>query len=278
MNAPVSLDKLASETDAFLTDRIELSQRRMRRALAALEARIINLHARIKTDDAGNIRGPHWTLTQAQEMHAKTAALFEELYGNAAHLTVQEFQRVAKRVVDDLGRLDVPVEFNNTTKRTVKALQEQSYQAYHTLGLEAQNRIASAVYGAIVAGSDVATVTRQIQGAIRGHKDVRGRPLSVYTETYTQDAIMGAYRSLHIATAEQAGLTDYLYTGTIIKGSREWCQRHVGKVYSREEIEAMDAQTWDGKSGPPITNCGGYNCRHHWQGVRREWVEQAKAS
>ena len=52
----------------------------------------------------------------------------------------------------------------------------------------------------------------------------------------------------------------------------KFCHDNLGHVYNRAEIATMDNMSWHGKSGPPMTSCGGYNCRHHWQAVDPEWL------
>ncbi len=45
--------------------------------------------------------------------------------------------------------------------------------------------------------------------------------------------------------------------------SRAFCIARHGRVFTREEIQSW-THDWKGKSGPALTHCGGYNCRHHW--------------
>jgi hypothetical protein len=55
----------------------------------------------------------------------------------------------------------------------------------------------------------------------------------------------------------------YLYVGPIDGVVREWCLDHLGKVYTRDRIEAMD----NGQLPNPFLTAGGYNCRHSWLSV-----------
>ena len=45
---------------------------------------------------------------------------------------------------------------------------------------------------------------------------------------------------------------------------RPWCAEHLNKTYSIAEIKKMD----NGQGLPVWEFCGGYNCDHHWLGVR----------
>ena len=66
--------------------------------------------------------------------------------------------------------------------------------------------------------------------------------------------------------AEQAGLTKFKYTGSIIAGSRDFCIRNVGRTFTRAEAQSKwSKESWTGKkSGDPFVVRGGHNCRHFW--------------
>lgn len=267
------LASLAAGADKYLTDSVEDQQARLRRALKRLEARVVNLASTLHKDASGEVTGYKWTLAQAREFHREMAAAYESIYGVAASANIGEFQRIAGYVQNQFEAMGVPVAFGQVQKRTLAALAEQSYQVYHTLGAESQNRIAQAVYDSLLTGIEPAELNKRIAGAITGHQDVRGRPLTQYAELYAQDSTMGVYRAQHQATAEQAGLDHFLYTGTIVEGTRRFCREMLGRVLSRAEVIALESRSWDGKSGPALTHCGGYNCRHHWQAVDPEWLD-----
>lgn len=62
-----------------------------------------------------------------------------------------------------------------------------------------------------------------------------------------------------IENAQQAGITKYLYDGTIIATTRNFCLERVGKIFTLQELESMD----NGQGLPVIPSLGGYNCRHY---------------
>jgi hypothetical protein len=72
--------------------------------------------------------------------------------------------------------------------------------------------------------------------------------------------------------ADELGLTHYIYYGTIIRDSRDFCVEHVNKVFTEEEARELWQKEWEGKSGnDPFLDRGGYNCRHHWQPTSPDW-------
>jgi hypothetical protein len=66
--------------------------------------------------------------------------------------------------------------------------------------------------------------------------------------------------------AMKAGPDDvYAYVGPIDTKLRPFCRAHVGKVYTRDEIDALD----NGQLPNTFLTGGGYNCRHVWQAVSK---------
>ncbi len=55
----------------------------------------------------------------------------------------------------------------------------------------------------------------------------------------------------------------FFYVGPVDEKMREFCAEHVGKVYSRTAIDAMD----NGQLPNVMLTGGGYNCRHLWHRV-----------
>ncbi len=60
--------------------------------------------------------------------------------------------------------------------------------------------------------------------------------------------------------ASSAGITEFLYDGPRNPSSRGFCLKHLGNVYTIDEIKQMS----NGQGLPVITACGGYNCVHYW--------------
>ncbi len=61
--------------------------------------------------------------------------------------------------------------------------------------------------------------------------------------------------------------TPFLYLGPDDEKTRPFCRQHVGKVYTRERIDAME----NGQLPNVFLTGGGFNCRH-------TWIEVAKSS
>ncbi|MCP4645826.1 MAG: hypothetical protein GY851_35600 [bacterium] len=262
------------ETDAFLAAMVQTHQVRLRRSIVALERRIIAAAKNLRTDEYGNLRGPFWTLSEMTDLHRDMAVAYAETYNAAAHRNVAEYSRINTHITNQFGKLHIEAAFNRTDLVMARTLEDTDFTIYAGLGVDSRNRITQAVYNSVLIGAPFADLTTEIRGALRGHKDIRGRPLESYATVYAQDATMGYYRTMHLKKAEDAGLDHWLYVGDVIETTRKFCKRHVMKVYDAAKINELDKTEWGGKSGSLWTDAGGYNCRHHWHGVDPEWLEE----
>lgn len=84
------------------------------------------------------------------------------------------------------------------------------------------------------------------------------------------DAVIGYSRAVISESAEQRGYEHFQYIGPDDSANRPFCDRHVDKIYTREEIDALD----NGQIANVFLTGGGYRCRHHWRPVRPEWFSE----
>ena len=82
-------------------------------------------------------------------------------------------------------------------------------------------------------------------------------------KTEVDTTLMAYQRIVHLEKAKKAGIEKFLYVGPEDDITRQFCLEHVDKIYTREQIDAMD----NGTDLPVAIYCGGYNCRHHWRPV-----------
>lgn len=91
--------------------------------------------------------------------------------------------------------------------------------------------------------------------------------LERHWKTNSYDLFARIDRAANLVYADRLGLNYAIYSGTVKDTTRPWCEKHVNKVLSREEIDAWKGQMWAGKiqvGYDPYLDAGGFNCRHHW--------------
>ena len=116
-------------------------------------------------------------------------------------------------------------------------------------------------------GAEVDTAVSQLQ-TIYG-RDRLGDNLNRYATQIVQDSLMGFDGQFAKFRADELGLTSYVYYGSLVRDSRDFCVENANKIFTEEEIRQKWAEeTWQGKAqGDPFVVRGGYNCRHHFQPV-----------
>jgi len=273
MPTPEDVIKVAESSNKFLASSIENHQRRLMEAINQLEKNIIDMVKEFKTTN-GTLLGPRVNMKQAQRVHAQLKKLFDETYGVEARAVSSGFDQAVKYIKNELGELDIAADFTSVDMDIINTLKKNTWGTFNQFGLAAQERMVDQMYSAILGKASFSSLVTNFQGILSGHKDARGRPMSMYANLYANDAIMNFHNSVSMKKAEDAGIDLFLYYGNLIATSRQFCIDRVKKVFSKEVIDSWDDVDWGGKSGPAYRDRGGYNCRHHWVPVRKSWLKE----
>jgi len=96
--------------------------------------------------------------------------------------------------------------------------------------------------------------------------------------TVTTDLFQKYDRQINNTYATELKLNNAIYSGTVIETSRPFCIARNGKVFTRDEILSWKNLEFAGKpkNYNPVTDCGGYNCRHHLSWISDELAAELK--
>lgn len=97
---------------------------------------------------------------------------------------------------------------------------------------------------------------------IQGNEDKLGIFKRFY-RNYAYDVYSQVDRLNGFQYAERLQLNYAIYEGGLIETSRQFCKDRNGKVFSREEIMKWDLLEAKPPNYDPITDLGGYGCRHY---------------
>ena len=198
-------------------------------------------------------------------------------------VTIQQLKKIAFSQFENLA-----TEFTNTLAQEVyqstlvgkpitemvQTIRDKINGIYQQADTKKQKELVNFIQEQKIAGK---TNTEDFKTAVDELKQtygstVTGANLAVYSGQIVQDALMGFDGQFAKFRADELGLTHYVYYGTIIRDSRDFCVEHVNKVFTEEEARQLWQQEWQGKSGSdPFLDRGGYNCRHHWQPTSLDW-------
>lgn len=160
------------------------------------------------------------------------------------------------------GKREPDLEGLPTVARQVAAQSGQGHAArYHQLTAHHRRLLADSLVRSI-AGKQSPEQTREELEKTLGIVDWQAKQLF-------HDATQEFSREVNAAKAEAVDLKYFRYWGPLDGITRPFCRRHVGKVFTLDEINALDNRQTG--RGSVLIAAGGYNCRHHWRGVSVNW-------
>ena len=224
----------------------------------------------------GRLEGIKVNMKQAQQVHKKLVQDFATEYNIPVNDITGSFGSISDFVEDSYRYLGEASQFSQVAKHTLETLRDSQYEQFLRYGVEAQEAISEAMYNAVIAGEPFSSLLSTVQGILTGHEDRRGRPMILHAKQHAFDSVMNFNNQANLLKSSEIGIEHFLYVGNVITTTRQFCARRVEKIYTREQIEAWNDMDWAGKAGPAMTHRGGYNCRHHWRGVKPEWFDLEK--
>jgi hypothetical protein len=189
---------------------------------------------------------------------------------------ISNFDDINKFIVRSWKDLGETAKYTGIDRTMMEVLRTTSYDQFLVFGEDAVNRIAQGMYDSVIAGEKFSELVKTVRGVMVGHVDRAGRPMAQYARQAAFDTTMNYHNEVNLQKANDLGFNHYLYVGDIIKTTRPFCETRAGGVYTRGQITSWNRFNWQGKSGPAMTNRGGYNCRHHWRPVKPEWIPEGR--
>ena len=281
------------------------------KTIQRLEREVVSIASELPTRT-----GELYSTRLAIEIKPRLQQAIEELYLKPVQTFIKDYDKIAGVIVASYGKLPIPPEFKSITEADLAVIQQLkrlAFTNFQNLGNELANTLAGEVYQSTLVGRSfndmVQTIREKINGiyqfsdnkkaqqlveyisnnpdgaevdtAIDELKQVYGRNTQgdsfvKYASILVTDSIMGFDGQLAKFRADELGLGSYLYYGSIIKDSRDFCRKHTGKVYTEEQINQIWANdTAQGRDqGSPFIVRGGYNCRHSWQPIDPSWIDE----
>jgi hypothetical protein len=281
------------------------------KALQRLEQEVVNIALELP-----NKTGTLFNTRLAIEIRPKLQQAIEELYLKPVQTFINDYDKIAGTIVATYGKLPIPPEFKQITEAdlvTIQQLKKLAFTNFQNLGTEFTNTLAQEIYQSTLVGRSssqmVQTIRDKINGIYQYSDNVKAQQLVEYISNnpngaevataidelkqnygrtsqgdsfvkyatlVVQDSIMGFDGQFAKYRADEVGLTNYLYYGSLMKDSRDFCRKHAGKVYNEEQIAEIWANdTGQGRDqGSPFIVRGGYNCRHSWQPVDPSWIDE----
>lgn len=186
----------------------------------------------------------------------RTIQLSAEYY-KAQDIKASTVDAVAEKM--DFIKQSIGIDENG---KLIKGSYLDNLSKYESVKLKLQNYVVSS----ITTQKDLKSFTRGFKSLIEGKKRVDGA-MAGYYRTYAHDKFFEIDAVVNNFYAQNLGLEYFIYEGSLIESSREFCIKRAGKVFSVEETKTwkddptlVDQKTKD--SYNPLVERGRYNCRH----------------
>lgn len=289
----------------------EKQQELLIKSLQRLEADVVAQVSKLP-----NVDGVLFNTRLAIELRPKLKQAIEELYLTPVQTFINDYDKIAGNIIATYGKLPVPKEFKGIKEidlNVIQQLKRVSFAQFQNLGNEFIDTLASEVYQSTLVGRPIRDMIQTVKSKINGiyqqsdskkaqelvnyiannpngaevdtavsqlqtiyGRDRLGDNLNRYASQIVQDSLMGFDGQFAKFRADEIGLTSYVYFGSLVRDSRDFCVDHVDQVFTEEEIRDIWAnETWQGKAqGDPFVVRGGYNCRHSFQPINPNWVDE----
>jgi len=289
----------------------EKQQELLMKSLQRLEADVVAQVSKLP-----NVDGVLFNTRLAIELRPKLKQAIEELYLTPVQTFINDYDKIAGNIIATYGKLPVPKEFKGIKEidlNVIQQLKRVSFAQFQNLGNEFIDTLASEVYQSTLVGRPIRDMIQTVKSKINGiyqqsdskkaqelvnyiannpngaevdtavsqlqtiyGRDRLGDNLNRYASQIVQDSLMGFDGQFAKFRADEIGLTSYIYFGSLVRDSRDFCVEHVNQVFTEEEIRDIWAnETWQGKAqGDPFVVRGGYNCRHSFQPINPNWVDE----
>ena len=176
-----------------------------------------------------------------------------------------DFAPVLKQVDSILKEAGIANVISRADKSIITTLSLDSFNQMAALSDQYAFSISSKIYSSVIVGDSIEDLTLGVRQSLVGGVDKAGRPMAAHAKTIATTGYREADSVLMKAKAEEFEIEKFEYAGSLIKDSRKWCQDHVDKIYTLEEISEWGDRSWQGKKdGDPFVTRGGWNCRHSW--------------
>ena len=289
------------------------------------EERLLNVLYNLENDVVKEVtrasKGQLVSQRLAIQLQPKIRQAIQDNFLKEADILINdEYNKIAKEVLDNFGELKIPKKFKSLTEvdlQTINALKFQSFSGFEDIAERFLKVINDEVYQSAIAGRPFEDMVSNIRSHINGvykqsniteinelvdfvnenkfdvskkaqvdeairklhtqyASDRAGNNLRRYAGQIAHDSVMQFHGQFTVAKAKEAGIDKFAYTGTLVRDSREFCQRMLNRVLTEEQIrEIWNTQGWAGKStGDPFIVRGGYRCRHTWIPTIDETVDE----
>jgi len=234
--------------------------------------RVTALAAKLETDAQGNIvKNDDNLALAARSLATLRRSLTASGYHDAVADLVAGYKEQIPKIIASGKALNIPMELASSDKAELRTLQTEYLSEFEQIGDKAVRELKDAIYQNTLGGLPLDGLNKRLGFLIHG-KDKKGGTLKRYAKTYARTSLMGYDRHANAILSEATGLQNYTYLGPRDDITRPFCEKHINRVYTLDEIKKLD----NGQGLPVREYGGGWNCRHFWQVLPDDLAEDIR--
>lgn len=239
----------SDELIASLNDISDPHERRLAQAIISLRQRLTDQLAGLPLRD-----GVLFDLDAALALRAQLDGIVRSEFLEEIDAIIREYPdavELTQQFMAQFADFRVP-------QSVIGQLQNFSFTGHEQLANEFVEALYQQVYNNTLTGTPFSQSLNELNNLLDS-------TLARHSKTILHDALFEFSASVASASAAEAGIERFIYSGDIIDSTRDFCERHVDKEYTIDEIREIWSESWAGKKpGDPFRVRGGYNCRHYW--------------
>lgn len=138
-----------------------------------------------------------------------------------------------------------------------------------------KNKVVNNTVAAISGKVSISQFKEQMSVLVKGAPDAVGGQLQAQYRQFAYDTYAESDRTYGQLWADELKMTSFLYLGGVIKNTRQFCCERNGLIFTVEEAQKWKGLNFSGKPSfgyNPITQLGGYGCRHS-----NQWIDDEQA-
>jgi hypothetical protein len=239
----------SDELIANLNDISDPHERRLAQAIIALRQRLTDQLAGLPLRD-----GVLFDLDAALALRAQLDGVVRAEFLEEIDAIIREYPDAVELTRDFMSQF---ADFR-VPQSVIGQLQNFSFTGHERLADDFVEALYQQVYNNTLTGTPFSASLNELNSLV-------DNTIARHSQTILHDALFEFSASVAAASAAEAGIERFRYSGDIIDTTRDFCEKHVDKEYTIDEIREIWAESWKGKkAGDPFRVRGGYNCRHYW--------------
>ncbi len=276
VDIPNNIQIAAKESSDLLDELLEKFDDHLLAVLREIDTEIQFLLRKLDVNKDGKITFTEVNLKRALALRPQIIRIVKERYGELLSVWVATSDRVAEFALTQLRAIDIldkSASFTTFDTTVIEALRMMGLEELKTKDVFTSQEVARKRYILTLFGGNYKDLVNAIKAKLKSLKAGISRTTA---ETLAHDSLMQTYATVQNIKAIEAGSDRFLYFGSLVRDSRPFCVERAGKIFTREQIEKWNNETWEGKI--PGLNVfiqrGGYGCRHHLSAIPKGITEE----